>query len=155
MLERVKTLLSKDFAEIKSSALSLELLKVYSALYMCGGQPRSCEKSMHSYFKQLQKDGIKKAKDMKEITNVCNKKGIVYVSNPMHKHVNFEQLSDTDAISLLKIGVLKKEDFAKLPDGYEHPKQAKQTAKSEEPKEEAKTAARPKQKPKVKVTPKK
>ncbi len=145
MVERVKLLISKDFAEIKSSRLSLELLKCYSALYLGGKQPRACEKSMLAYHNRLKADGLKKAQTMKEKTNICKKKGIVYISNPMHKHVDYQHLSDNDAAKLLKLGVLKEKDFEQLPENYNvKPKKEEQKEKPSESKEEKPKSPKPK-----------
>jgi len=147
MIKAVKLLISKDFAEIKSTPLSLELLKVYSILYLNGRQPSSCEASLYRYYQQLIRNGTEKAQNMQEKTNKCNKKGLIYVGRPLFKDFDLQNLSDKDANSLIKLGILKKSDFKVMPAEVKD-KQPKEDAPKEQPK--PKTAT-----PKVKVnTPK-
>ena len=64
MIQEIEEILSKPVKEVINSPLSLTLLKIYSTLYLGGGQPRWCERSQTSYYNQLAIDGLKKAKQM-------------------------------------------------------------------------------------------
>ena len=117
MLADVRKILDKDFDEIKTSSLSLLLLKVYSKLYLAGAQPRTCESAMLNYYKRLKKDGLIMAQKNEEKTHKLKKniKGLKYVGKPFCKHFDLENLTDKEAISLLKLGVMKENQFDILP----------------------------------------
>jgi hypothetical protein len=123
MVTEVAEIISKDFEEIKGSSLSLQLLKCYSTLYLHGGRPSSCERSMRKYYNELKKTGIKKAEKMENVTktNKTRVKGIRLIGRPIFKQLDFGNLSDADAINLLGKGILKEKDFITLPDGYKKP----------------------------------
>lgn len=129
MLERVNNILSKDIEKIISSELSLELLQVYSILFLSGGQPKTCSNSQRKYYQELSISGIKLAKKMdKKRTCKPKWKGLRYISKE-HSHFNSETIDDETAIKLLKRKSLSKDDFIKLPEDYE-----KKPKKKEEPK---------------------
>lgn len=135
MLEEVRFILSKDFSEIYTSELSLQLLSVYSKLYLSGGQPKHCKISQMNYYNRLKSDGIEKAKKMEEIlkkTNKAKKKGFKYVGKPFCKHFNLEQLTDKEATDLLQAGWMNEGDFSKLPEIYKEEKEIEKQIKKEE-----------------------
>jgi len=128
MVEEVEKLINVGFEEIKtSSELTKSLLRCYSILYLGGKQPNGlCLNSQKRYHQQIKKNGIMKAKNLDKKTCVCKKKGIMYASLTLKKHINLEEITDRDALALIKDGTLKKEDFSVLP---EMPKQAKKENK--------------------------
>lgn len=118
MIKEVNQILSMDIGEIVSSPMSLTLLKVYSILYLNGGQPHSCEKSQKEYYKRLQKDGLQKAIEMENLEkniHKLNKKGLMYVGKPFCKHFDLQKLTDQEAITLIEKGYLREDQFEVLP----------------------------------------
>jgi len=117
MIEKVKELLSKDIEEIISSPLSLDLLKVYSILYLCGAKPNTCARSQRKYYNQLKKDGMKKAET--NIKRTCKPKwrGNMYISKEA-RHFNDLFITDEEAITLLKRKHITEDMFSVLPEGY-------------------------------------
>lgn len=118
MIYRVKSILSMDVEEVIASSHSLELLKIYSLLYLNGGQPRTCSRSQRAYFLELQTTGLDKAakyNTIMERTNKPNWKGLRFIWGD---HYSNETLTDEQAIKLLKNGGLRESDFEKLPEAY-------------------------------------
>lgn len=118
MISDINEILSKDVKEVINSPLSIKLLKIYSALYLGGGQPRWCEKSQTSYYNQIAIDGIKKASEMNKeiIERTCELKSDIqiYVSS-LGMHIMNSNITDKIAIEGLKKGYLKESNFVKLP----------------------------------------
>lgn len=153
--ERVEKILSKSIEEVLASSLSLELLKLYSILYLYGGQPNICAKCMKDYYNKLKISGMKKAKELDERTSKI-KKGVIRNGTYyqcLHKHIFEDKLTDSDAYHLLVNGKLKEEDFESLPQEYIDEKKAKKV----EPKQEVEENEEIKEEPKkeVKAKPKK
>lgn len=137
MVGQVKNILSKDIEEIYSTSLSLDLLKIYSSLYLAGGQPRSCKASQIQYYNRLMKDGILKAKEMEEInkkTHKVIKKGLKYIGGKFCKHFDLQMLTDKEANELLQSGWMKETEFEKLPDLYKEEKKVLKEIEKEEKK---------------------
>jgi hypothetical protein len=120
MVERVADILRHDFRAIIGSPLILELLSIYSLLYLHGGQPGSCERCHADYYNELNKTGIMKAQEYEKIktrTLVPAWNGLMFV----HKAGNFfnsETITDDQACNLLLEGQLRESDFTKLPDEW-------------------------------------
>jgi hypothetical protein len=118
MLDEIKLILQTDLKEVIKSPLSLKLLKIYSLLYLGGGQPRCCERSQTRYYNQLQVDGIAKFKAMNPdlFTKTCELKAdiLIYISD-LASHVTNANITDSIAIEGLKKGWFKESQFVKLP----------------------------------------
>jgi hypothetical protein len=117
MIETVKKLLSKDIDEIISTPLSLDLLKVYSILYLCGEKPKTCERSLRQYYNQLKVNGMEKAN--KNIKRTCKPKwkGNMYIAKEA-RHFNDVYITDEEAIAVLKRGNISEDMFEVLPEDY-------------------------------------
>lgn len=144
-VEKVKYLLSRNVEDIIASTDSLDLLRCYSNLYMNGQQCRSCAASQRSYYNELVRTGLKKAKEMDEAKNrTCkpnwgkgctNNNGLKFI----HKEGNFYSslhITDAQALSLLNRGLLSESDFDELPEGYQKP--LPKFEETPEPKKQAK-----------------
>ena len=144
-VEKVKYLLSRNVEDIITSTDSLDLIRCYSILYLNGQQCRFCAASQRSYYNELVRTGLKKAKEMDEAKNrTCvpnwgkgctNNNGLKFI----HKEGNFYSsllITDEQAISLLNRGLLSESDFDVLPDGYEKP--LPKFEETPEPKKQAK-----------------
>jgi len=108
---------------IASPILILQLLSVYSALYLQGKNPGICGKCHKDYYYKLKANGMEKAKEADEAKNrTCQPKwrGLRFIGK-VARHFNDKLLTDAQAISLLDAKLLKPEDFIKLPDGYGEP----------------------------------
>ena len=117
MIEIVKNLIGREVEEIISSPLSLQLLKVYSYLYLHGAQPRTCAKSQRKYYQQLKINGIELAtKYDKAMARTCKPRwrGLRFIRK-IASHVSSENITDEQAIKYLESGVLRSEDFEILP----------------------------------------
>lgn len=134
MFEKVTEIISKDFEEIYTSSLSLQLLDCYKKLYLNGKQPKSCKESQKIYFQRLLQDGIQKAKIMDEVRTFKLKKptGLKYVGGIFHKHFNLETLTDTEAVKLLESGWMHESEFDKLPTKYIEEKEVEKQILAEE-----------------------
>lgn len=117
MIEKIKELLSKDIEEIISTPLSLDLLKIYSTLYLYGEKPNTCARSQRKYHNQLKKDGMKKAETNMKRTCKPNWNGNMYISKEA-RHFNDLFITDEQAITLLKRKHISEDKFSVLPDGY-------------------------------------
>jgi len=117
MIKKIKELLSKDIEEIIASPLSLDLLKIYSTLYLYGEKPNTCARSQRKYYEQLKKDGIMKAKENTKRTCKPNWKGNIYISKEA-RHFNDIHTTDEEAITLLKRKHISEDMFSILPEGY-------------------------------------
>jgi hypothetical protein len=123
MINEYKKLMGMEVGEIISSAYTLNLLKLYSFLYLNGGAPRTCEKSIRKYYYQLKKD-FEMNKNIIERTCVPAFEGRRYIPGVFdkegkliagHLHIMGATLTDEEAKKLLDIGALKKSDFIRLP----------------------------------------
>ena len=135
MVQEIEEILSKPVKEVISSPLSLTLLKIYSTLYLGGGQPRWCERSQTSYYNQLAIDGIKKAKQMENsgvLERTCELKPdmLIYVAS-MAMHITKSNITDWIACEGLTKGFLKESQFIKLPDCWLNKEEAKEPIKEE------------------------
>ena len=135
MVQEIELILSKDVKEVISSPLSLTLLKIYSTLYLGGGQPRWCERSQTSYYNQLAIDGLKKAKQMENsgvLTRTCELKKdmLIYVAS-LAIHITHSNITDWLACEGLTKGFLKESQFIKLPDCWLNKDEVKEPIKEE------------------------
>ena len=135
MVSDIEEILSKTVKEVIGSPLSLKLLKVYSTLYLGGGQPRWCERSQTSYYNQLAIDGIKKARQMENsgvLERTCELKPdmLIYVAS-MAMHITKSNITDWIACEGLTKGFLKESQFVKLPDCWLNKEEAKEPIKEE------------------------
>ena len=141
MYEDVEILINSEIGTIlKSSDLTLKLLKTYSKLYLCGAAPGYCEKSIRQYYNQIKIDGMEKINEnikIKQRTCIPSWKGIRYYT-ALCTHINSDSLHDEDAIKYLLSGILKESDFVKLPEGYTEPKKAVKPENIEEKKQSKK-----------------
>ena len=119
--EQVAEIIAHEIGEVLASPiLVLQLLSVYSILYLNGKAPGLCSKCHADYYYKLKQNGMKKAQDLDEAkSRTCQPrwKGLKFI-NKVARHFNNELLTDRQAISLLDSGLLKQDDFVKLPDGY-------------------------------------
>ena len=125
MLATVEKILSMEVEAVISSPASLDLLKCYSKLYLGGASPRTCAVSQRTYYDELKKTGINRAKryDMAQIRTCEPKhKGTIMVRG--YGFVICSQMTDEVALYLLNNKMLNESDFIKLPESYSQ-KQAK------------------------------
>ena len=112
MKERLQTLLSHSEDEVVNTHLIVELFRLYSIIYAREGQPSLCTKCAREYYRKLKKNGLAMAEIEKK--NVCKLKGIRYVKMAA-RDFDLQNLTDADAIFLLKNGILQENDFKVLP----------------------------------------
>lgn len=118
MIKKVKALIKMDIQGIISSEYSLMLCDVYSKLFLNGGRPGHCVKSLKLYHQQLIQFGMKKAENFENKTCICNRKGLIFPSG-LGRAINLETITDKDATLLIEMKVLKESDFETLPEGYQ------------------------------------
>jgi len=123
MKKDLEILLKMDIKDIiKSPEHSIKLLKIYSVLFLGGGQPRTCSKSQEKYFLELKKNGMQKV-TKKHILSFEGRRyipglfedGILIAG---HLHIDSKYTTDAKALELLNNGLLSVKDFQVLPDGY-------------------------------------
>ena len=115
--QELAQLLSRDVEGLIASPDSLKLLKLASILLLNGGQPRTCANSIRNYYSQLKKmnmNAIERAEKVKNRTCKPNWKGLRFIKG---NHYNNENITDDEAITLLRAGLLQHSDFEVLPDG--------------------------------------
>lgn len=120
MLERVANILKHDIMEIIGSPLVLELLCIYSELYLNGSQPGSCDKCIIKYWYELNFNGMElavKNEEIKKRTLVPKWNGLYYVQKAA-RHFDSNQITDTEACKYLLDGQLRESDFNKLPEEW-------------------------------------
>ena len=125
MLATVEKILSMEVEAVISSPASLDLLKCYSKLYLGGASPRTCAVSQRTYYDELKKTGINRAKryEMAQLRTCEPKhKGTIMVRG--YGFVICSQMTDEVALYLLNNKLLNESDFIKLPESYSQ-KQAK------------------------------
>jgi len=124
VIEKIKEILSKDVEEVIASSLSLDLLKIYSSLYLNGAQPKTCSKIQRVYYNELKLTGLKRAANYTVMERTCKPKwsGLRFIWGD---HYSDETLTDEQAIKLLKNKGLQERDFEILPKGYKEPKNNK------------------------------
>ena len=131
MLTNYDELMSLEPGEIIASPrLTLNLLKIASLVLLAGSSPRGCSASITKYYSQLNMPGIR-AKIQTIMEKTCKMKpGLVYVAREA-KHFSDANMDDATAIRLLDAGILKPEQFIKLPVRIEaeKPKAAAKPAK--------------------------
>jgi len=123
MTEQVREVLDKSFEEVQASSLILNLLSIYSKLYLNGAQPGTCGACHRDFYNQLNNNGMELAKQYEEAKNrTCkpNWKGIRYIPATA-RHWNDELVTDKEAMMLLEKGFLKSTDFITLPADYNKP----------------------------------
>ena len=116
-IEKIK---AWSFDNIKKDAeMTMLLLKTYSILFLGNAAPRTCERCMLNYYNEivsLNNENLKIMEDKLKKTNVATFKK--FYSTIAHEHINPDLLTDSKAILFLKHGILKEEQFSKLPEGY-------------------------------------
>lgn len=123
MTEQVREVLDKSFEEVQASSFILNLLSIYSKLYLNGGQPGTCGACHRDYYNQLKSNGMELAKAYEEAKNRTCKpawNGLIYIRDTA-RHWNSELLTDKEAINLLEKGFLKSSDFTTLPSDFNKP----------------------------------
>jgi hypothetical protein len=148
MVERVANILSYNFREIIASPLILELLSIYSTLYLHGGPTAFCEKCHSDYYQTLIKNGMETAKNYDEVqvrTLIPMWNGLYWVSKAA-RHFDSSTITDSEACRYLLDGQLRESDFEKLPDEWVKYK-ADLEAEKNQRKEEIKTPAQAPKKP--------
>lgn len=130
--QELAQLLSRDVEGLIASPDSLKLLKIASILLLNGGQPRTCANSIRNYYSQLKKmdmNAIERAEKVKNRTCKPKWKGLRFIKG---NHYNNENITDDEAIMLIRAGYLQHSDFEKLPDGLvikTHSKQEQESPK--------------------------
>jgi len=110
--------------EALSPSYSTILIKLYGELYLNGASARGCIDSRRKYYRRIKLDYQMK-KDKLKKTHVLNWSGRRYIPGIFkdgvlvagHLHIHSEFLTDEEATKYLNLGVLKKSDFVKLPEG--------------------------------------
>jgi hypothetical protein len=144
MREQLEKILSYSIGEIVSSPLVLELLSIYSTLYLKGDPPGYCESCIKNYYSELKKNGMEKLnkyEEAKKRTLIPKWSGLKYIHKG-GKHYDSLWITDKEAIELLKSGILRESHFEKLPEGYL--KKNTTDAKSEKTTETKKRTRKPK-----------
>ena len=123
MKEDLEVLLKMDIQDIiKSPEYSMSLLKIYSVLYLGGGQPKRCSRSQTIYHSELKKNGMEKINKK----HVLSFEGRRYIPGIFkdgkfvggHLHIDSKYLTDVKALEYLRNGWLNENDFKVYPDGY-------------------------------------
>lgn len=134
MVNRLEILLSHNFREIVGSPLVLELMDIYSKLFLNGSQVGYCEKCLSTYYNQL----IKNGKEMAQLYEQVKKRtckpawnGLRYIPRQA-RHFNSDLMTDEQATELLIDGVFKESDFEVLPEIYIEMKSDKKTDQQKE-----------------------
>jgi hypothetical protein len=126
MVGKLDKIMTMNVEEVIASPLSLDLLKLYSIIFLAGAQPRTCAASQREYYKKL-KENYQMAKQKLTKTHMLNWAGRRYIPGVFdkagklvagHLHIHSEYLTDEKAVEYLKIGALKEKDFAVLPESY-------------------------------------
>jgi len=137
MVKDVELLINTGLDEIENSSLVILMLRVYSKLYnqpdavhILGNSCKNCKRKIKKIYEQLKINGMKLAQNLDK-PRTCKPAwtGLRYISGAA-KHFHADTFTDENAISLLDKGILSKNDFIKLPDGYgvEQPKQIVENA---------------------------
>jgi len=117
----VSEVLSHDVGEVLASpSLLLQLLSLYSYLYLGGNPPGTCGRCHEKYYYKLKQNGMAKAQEADKAqkrTCVPAWKGLKFIFKKA-RHFNDQIITDEQAIGLLDEGFLKESDFKKLPAGY-------------------------------------
>lgn len=139
MLESINRLIAMDIRDIiKSGECTLLLLKMYSLLFLNGGQPGNCESCLRKYHNEIIKHGKMKAEIAEKIKNrtlIPGWNGLRYIPGivkngkylSLHAHIHSDTLTDEQAVKYLNSGALKESDFKKLPE--EKIKKSQKTSK--------------------------
>jgi len=126
MLRNLDLIMSMEVGDVIASPLSLEMLRIYSVLYLGGGQPMSCATSQRKYYEILKKDYMKN-KEKLEKTHELKFQGLRYIPGIRdkegnliagHLHIVGSAVTDDMALEYLSKGILKEKDFITLPEGY-------------------------------------
>ncbi len=123
MINEVKRLVLVGIEGVlKSPQYTSSLLRCYSKIYLGGGTPDWCERSLRKYFEKLKYEAMTKLELMQKVANrtlIPSFKGMVF--SPQAGHINPEMLYDEIAIEYLQKGILQESHFTKLPEGYKKP----------------------------------
>lgn len=140
-LVEIKEIFKTDIEIVlKDQVLLLRLLKLYSTIYLNGSAPRTCERSIRSYYLKLANYNFDKMENLKQTFKAAFV-GLRFIPGVMkagkmviiHKHIDPKYLSDKEAIELLTFGALKESDFEILPAGYKVIKPTKEPDPIKEP----------------------
>jgi len=109
-------LMAMDVEGIISSSHSIRLLNLYSKIFLNGAEPRSCATSQRSYYQIL------KSLSMEQVNRLDQKRtcqpnwvGLRYING---RHYSPDNITDEEALTLLKAGLLTDANFKKTPDGW-------------------------------------
>ena len=117
MGERIKNAGAE--ATVNDPSLLLPFLKLYSFVYLHGGQPSGCGKVQRGYWHQFfERNNYKELLDMinKSVNRTCVPawKNIKFFVK-LGKHVSANLLTDEQAIEYLEKGIMSESDFLTLP----------------------------------------
>lgn len=117
MGERIKNAGAE--ATVNDPSLLLPFLKLYSFVYLHGGQPSGCGKIQRGYWNQFfVMNNYKQLLDMvnKAVNRTCVPawKNIKFFVK-LGKHVSANLITDEQAIEYIEKGIMSKDDFLTLP----------------------------------------
>jgi hypothetical protein len=118
MISRINNILAKGIEDIIASVSSLELLDIYSKLYLNGSQPSTCANSLRAYYTEIQLTGLQRAVKLREAMERTNKPNWIGNRFVWGAFYNDQTITDEQAITLLKNGGLSETDFKVLPLAY-------------------------------------
>lgn len=143
--ETIEKILATSVEEVIASSLSLDLLKVYSVLYLDGAAPKACAAAQRKYYNILKLKGVEMAKEIENRTCAPAWKGLRFTQKTQ-SHFLDTKITDKQAMYLIRIGALSEKDFTKLPEGLDdylaeakaQEERAAEAKADEEPKEKIK-----------------
>jgi len=123
MLEKINNILNHTVEEVLNGPLSVDLMEVYSKLFLYGGAPRFCAACQRDYYKEIAKSGLEKYYQMENVkkrTCVPSFTDLKFICHPKlgHFHVSALWITDEKAIFYLENKMLSESDFTVLPQGY-------------------------------------
>lgn len=119
MKETINSILENSVETVlKDGVLTMNLLRVYSTLYLAKNeQPRTCASAIREYYGLIKKEGIMKVDLNEQIKNrTCKPKwnGNKYIMGT-GEFISSLYITDEKAKDLLAKGKLKESDFLVLP----------------------------------------
>jgi hypothetical protein len=142
--QELAQLLRRDVEGLIASPDSLKLLKLASILLLNGGQPRTCANSIRNYYQMLKKidmNAIERAEAVKVRTCKPKWNGLRYIKG---NHYDNKNITDNEAITLLRAGLLTANDFETLPEGLVLKSYAPEQTKAEAKRQSVKRSPRKK-----------
>jgi hypothetical protein len=118
--EKYIEIMGHELREIIGSPLVLDLLNLYSKLFLNNAQPGYCEKCLRKYYNELKKYGMEKIELQEKIKNrTCIPKwnGLLWIPS-VAEHFSSENITDEKATENLIDGHLRESHFEKLPDQW-------------------------------------